>query len=72
MTYQSILPTVFPYGLEVDEGYCATIVHILTQNESSFAVTVDAPQGRRNIWISKTSAQRLVELGFEIPDYVKT
>lgn len=65
MTYQSVLPQIFPHCVIVPEEKVAEyIVDLLAPNSrfpngSSFAVTVDTDDKYRKVWLSRCSAERL-------------
>jgi hypothetical protein len=86
-TYQSVLPDVFPYTIKAPvrlvTDWTAYLIEaarddepLTVPNGSSFAVTSDAENGTRNLWLSQISLLRLVRtfdhptlrvLGKEIP-----
>lgn len=64
MSYRK-LDALFPVAVELSEGLLAEKLAVLLSpdsrypNGSSFAVTVDASQGMRHLWLSQASAERL-------------
>jgi hypothetical protein len=65
MTYLAGLPSMFPYYIEdtpEDIQALATILILPRQsapNGSSFAITSDAPRGKRRLWLSEASLKTL-------------
>ena len=63
--YMSTLPEVFPHVIEVTERQAFVAFHILLAaddealNGSSFSITSNAPPGKRLLWLSVVSLQRL-------------
>jgi len=67
MTYQTILPQVFPHMLTVEPAMAVRIAEVLTEKRpgipygSSFAVTSDVHKhDRRNVWLSDVSYRTLM------------
>jgi hypothetical protein len=64
--YSAALPEVFPYQVSVPDDLILQIITYLAYprkeapNGSSFAITSDAPRGRKNIWLSVVSYTTLV------------
>lgn len=67
-TYRSVLPSVFPFVVQVPEDYLSRCVRVLNEatdevpNGSSYAVTSDAPEGYRYLWLSRVSRMTLESL----------
>lgn len=61
--YDHHLPLAFPFAFVVPEETAMVCVTLLMRNSSlcpngsSFAITSDAPQGHRHLWLSKASLQ---------------
>lgn len=82
MTYQETLPRLFPFCIEVHKDKVTGIVAFLmtddptVSNGSSFALTSDATQNFRRLWLSAVSAKRLYQsdmrLFFNIRQELKT
>jgi hypothetical protein len=66
-TYRSTLPQVFPFQISVTLDNLPGVVTMLSTprtgapNGSSFAVTSDARQGFRHVWLSEASMTALSE-----------
>jgi hypothetical protein len=66
-TYATTLPQVFPYRLRCRLDNLASIVIMLSMPRtnapcgSSFAVTSDAPDGYRFVWLSEASYRTFTE-----------
>lgn len=73
MIYLAGLPPMFPYYIEDTPEDVKALVTILilprqgVPNGSSFAVTSDAPRGKRRLWLSEASFQTLIGIG-AVPD----
>jgi len=65
VAYMAALPEVFPYAIRVPVHSVENIIRMLwvsgpqAPNGSSFAVTSDAPNGYRTIWLSDVSYETL-------------
>lgn len=63
--YVSTLPESFPYCIRVPDDLILEIFTALAyprqaaHNGSSFAITADAPQGHKNVWLSIVSYNTL-------------
>jgi len=68
-TYDEVLPAAFPYCLESSEEKVEQAISYLLPargyiaNGSSFAVTSDAGESRRKLWLSEISYMTLKNLG---------
>lgn len=68
-TYRSALPALFPEAIEVPVAVLPTWLALLLSmttaypNGSSFAVTSDAIDGYRTVWLSADSHERLQMAG---------
>lgn len=66
MTYASVLPEAFPYRATVSQFSAERIAEVLSRrrqgvpNGSSFAITSDAPAGKRYVWLSEISFQTMI------------
>lgn len=65
--YDVRLPDVFPHGFEFSVEHIERCLEVLNKpeppasNGSSYAVTADARDGHRKLWLSRVSAQRLAD-----------
>lgn len=66
MSYQSVLPQIFPYRVEISRFHVPRIIEALTGGDhvypvgSSFAVTTDAHgEDTVYLWLSDASLRRL-------------
>lgn len=69
MTYESRLPEVFPWRVQTTRSAVRFMIRQLVNparyldgkgTASSFALTVDAPEGMWNLWLSDASKNYLV------------